>query len=121
MKDRTFDSLIISSITTLFLLFLVLKPLNNSPFMTILGIIFLLFTPGYSLLLLLLPRDCNLSPLGKLALSLGLSLSLAVIVGLPFRQLEVGVRFGLPMCSLTTLTLLSALINLLRRRDDRTH
>jgi uncharacterized membrane protein len=48
----------------------------------VLGSLFVLFFPGYSLIEALYPREEELSPLERLALSIGLSLALVPLVGL---------------------------------------
>lgn len=71
----------------------------------IVGSIFVLFLPGYSLIEALYPRGDELSPLERLALSIGLSLALVTIVGLILNYTPWGISLNPIMVSLSLLTL----------------
>ncbi|MEZ0393810.1 MAG: DUF1616 domain-containing protein [Desulfurococcaceae archaeon] len=66
----------------------------------VLGTIFVLFMPGYSLVRLLYPRD-ELSPLEELALSIGLSLALVPLIGLALNYTPWGIRLDPVSASLS--------------------
>jgi uncharacterized membrane protein len=70
-----------------------------------LGSLFVLFLPGYSLVEALYPRGEELSPLERLALSIGLSLALVPLVGLVLNYTPWGIRLNPIMVSLSLLTL----------------
>ena len=70
-----------------------------------LGSLFVLFLPGYSLVEALYPREEDLSPLERLALSIGLSLALVPLVGLLLNYSPWGIRLDPVVASLSTLTL----------------
>jgi uncharacterized membrane protein len=72
------------------------------------GSIFVLFIPGYSLVEALYPREEDISPLERLALSIGLSLALVPLIGLILNYTPWGIRLNpiLISLSLTSLTLL---------------
>lgn len=74
-----------------------------------LGSIFVLFIPGYSLIEALYPRSRDLSPLERLALSVGLSLAIVPLVGLILNYTPWGIRLDPTIISLSILsaTLLS--------------
>ncbi len=71
----------------------------------VVGSLFVLFLPGYSLVEALYPGEGELSPLERLALSIGLSLALVPLVGLVLNYTPWGIRLGPVMASLSTLSL----------------
>jgi uncharacterized membrane protein len=76
----------------------------------VLGSLFVLFLPGYSLIEALYPREEELSPLERLALSIGLSLALVPLVGLVLNYTPWGIRLVPVVSSLTVLTFLLMLV-----------
>jgi len=74
------------------------------------GSLFVLFLPGYSLIEALYPREDELSPLERLALSIGLSLALVPLVGLVLNYTPWGIRLDPIMAALSTLTLALLLV-----------
>jgi len=101
---------------TLFLLSLTLLSIYFSSFSLVLylryvlGSLFVLFLPGYSLIEALYPREEELSPLERLALSIGLSLALVPLVGLVLNYTPWGIRLVPVVSSLTVLTFLLVLV-----------
>jgi uncharacterized membrane protein len=71
----------------------------------VLGTIFVLYIPGMSLIEALYPDEKSLSPLEKLALSIGLSLALVPLVGLVLNYTPWGIRLDPILASLTSLSL----------------
>jgi len=69
------------------------------------GSLFTLFLPGYSLIEALYPREEELTPLERLALSIGLSLAVVPLVGLVLNYTPWGIRLDPVMAALSTLTL----------------
>ncbi|MEM1766709.1 MAG: DUF1616 domain-containing protein [Candidatus Bathyarchaeia archaeon] len=86
-----------------------------SAFRIALGSIFVLFLPGYSLVEALYPRGEELSPLERLALSIGLSLALVPLIGLVLNYTPWGIRLNPIMVSLSLLTLGLLLISAYRK------
>jgi uncharacterized membrane protein len=70
-----------------------------------LGSLFVLFLPGYALIEALYPKEEDLSPLERLALSIGLSLALVPLVGLILNYTPWGIRLDPILIALTILTL----------------
>jgi len=70
-----------------------------------LGLLFVLFLPGYALIEALYPKEEDLSPLERLALSIGLSLALVPLVGLILNYTPWGIRLDPILIALTILTL----------------
>ena len=60
----------------------------------VLGSLFVLYLPGYSLIEALYPRGEELEPLERLALSIGLSLALVPLVGLLLNYTPWGIRLA---------------------------
>ncbi len=70
----------------------------------VLGSVFVLFLSGMSLIEALYPVENELSPLERLALSIGLSLALVPLVGLVLNYTPWGIRLIPILISLTLLT-----------------
>jgi len=70
----------------------------------ILGALFVLYIPGMSLIEALYPDERSLSPLERLALSIGLSLALVPLVGLILNYTPWGIRLGPVLASLAALS-----------------
>lgn len=91
-----------------------LTPILAAP-RIVLGSLFTLFLPGYSLVEALYPREDELSPLERLALSIGLSLALVPLVGLILNYTPWGIRLDPTMVGLSALTLLLLLASAYRK------
>jgi hypothetical protein len=98
----------------------------------VLGTIFILWLPGYTLIKALFPRTPpakpatsltrtvqNLDTIGRIALSIGLSLALVPITGLLLNYTPWGIRLAPITLSLTALTLTFATAALLRENQTR--
>lgn len=81
----------------------------------ILGLIFVLYLPGYTLIEALYPKKEDLSSLERLALSIGLSLALTPLVGLVLNYTPWGIRLKPILVSLSLLTVFLALLALSRK------
>jgi Predicted membrane protein len=85
------------------------------PLRYVLGTVFVLFLPGYALVEALYPRGDELSPLERLALSIGLSLALVPLVGLLLNYTPFGIRLYPVLASLSLLTLCLTFIGAWRK------
>ncbi|MEM3816385.1 MAG: DUF1616 domain-containing protein, partial [Candidatus Bathyarchaeia archaeon] len=72
----------------------------------VLGSLFVLFLPGYSLIDALYPKESDLMPLERLALSIGLSLALVPLAGLVLNYTPWGIRLDPVVFTLTLITML---------------
>lgn len=81
----------------------------------VLGALFVLFLPGYSLVEALYPREGELSPLERLALSIGLSLALVPLVGLALNYTPWGIRLNPIIAALSALTLTLLIVSTRRK------
>lgn len=97
---RFLDDLIaVASATTVLLVTIALLP--DSPVRVALGLPFVLFFPGYTLIAALYPRRTDLDGIERLALSLGLSLAVVPLIGLVLNYLPWGIRLTPILTSLT--------------------
>lgn len=71
----------------------------------VLGSIIVLYMPGMALVEALYPRERELSPLERLALSIGLSLAVIPLIGLILNYTPWGIRLNPILVSLTIYTL----------------
>lgn len=74
------DLVAISIVTALFILFVVFTP--STALRVILGLPFILFFPGYTLIAALFPRKGDLDGVERIALSFGVSVAVLILVGL---------------------------------------
>jgi hypothetical protein len=81
----------------------------------ILGSVFVLFIPGYVTVEALFPKGRDLDGIERFALSVGLSLTLVMLVGLLLNYTPWGIRLTPIVVSLTILTVGLALVALGRR------
>ncbi|MEM2167651.1 MAG: DUF1616 domain-containing protein [Candidatus Bathyarchaeia archaeon] len=92
-----------------------------------LGSIIVLFLPGYSLVEALYPGEGELSPLERLALSIGLSLALVPLIGLILNYTPWGIRLNPTIIATTLLIVILLLASayrkfmLLRSRASASH
>jgi uncharacterized membrane protein len=85
------------------------------PLRYVLGTVFVLFLPGYALVEALYPRGDELSPLERLALSIGLSLALVPLVGLLLNYTPFGIRLYPVLAALSLLTICLTFIGAWRK------
>jgi uncharacterized membrane protein len=77
-----------------FLLIIIIFLLPTSVLRIILGLPFVLFFPGYSLIAALYPRQENMSGIGRIALSFGLSLAVVPLIGLALNYTAWGITLN---------------------------
>jgi len=111
-------------IITITLLLLTIISIYTSQYSTIitiirymLGALLVLFLPGYALIETLYPKEEDLTPLERLALSIGLSLALVPLIGLILNYTPWGIRLDPIIIALTTLTLTLLIISTYRKYD----
>ena len=97
---RYLDDLLAIWLATMVLLGLIIL-LPDSPARVALGLPFVLFFPGYTLVSALYPRRDDLDGINRLALSLGLSLAVVPLVGLILNYTPWGIRLAPIVVSLT--------------------
>jgi len=82
-------------------------PLNSVRW--VLGSIFVMYLPGYTLIQLLFPRGSELDGLERFALSIGLSLAIVPLIGLLLNYTPWGIRFVPITASLGGFTVIMAI------------
>lgn len=100
---RYADDLIAVGVVTLLLLGTILLT-PHSPLRVVLGLPFVLFLPGYTLIAALYPRRDDLDGVERVALSLGLSLAVVPLIGLVLNYTPWGIRLVPILTGLTTFT-----------------
>ncbi len=112
---RFLDDLIAIGIITAALLAAVFL-LPHSPLRIVLGLPFVLFFPGYTLIAALYPRKDDLDGVERLALSLGLSLAVVPLIGLVLNYTPWGIRLAPILVSLTLFTVICSVLAATKRR-----
>src|SRR5512136_1855199 len=85
--------LVISIILALATMIFTLSPsLSGLPVRVPLGLVMVLFLPGYTLIAALFPRKDDLDGIERLALSLGLSIAVVPLIGLGLNYTSWGIR-----------------------------
>lgn len=85
------------------------------PVRYVLGTIYVLFLPGYSLVEALYPFEEDLSPLERMALSIGLSLATVPLIGLVLNYTPWGIRLLPIAISISVFTITTLIIALSRK------
>jgi hypothetical protein len=110
-------TLSISTVATIFLI-----PENAFPIVYlryVLGSIFVLFLPGYSLIKALFPLR-EIDNIERTALSIGMSLALVPLVGLLLNYTLWGIRLTPITVSLLSLTIILSIAGLFREHQEKT-
>ncbi len=107
------DLLIINALSFVLVLTIVFVP--DSQLRIVLGIPFVLFFPGYTFLSALFPGKKDLGIIERLALSVGLSLSMVPLVGVVLNYTSWGIMLYPLVTSLFVLTLLFSFVTSYRR------
>ncbi len=107
------DLLLVNSLSFLLILAVALVP--DSPLRTVLGIPFVLFFPGYTLICALFPGKKDLGEIERVALSIGLSLAVVPLLGLVLNYTPWGIRLASILASLFIFTLIMSALSFYRR------
>ena len=98
------------------MLFVLIPPLDETPVRVLLGLLLVLFLPGYSLVAALFPRRDDLDGIERIALSFGLSIAVVPLIGLALNYTPYGIRLVPLLAGLSVFTILLALAAGVRRR-----
>ena len=88
---------------------------TSGPLRIALGLPFVLFFPGYTLVTALFPRKGNFDAIERIALSLGLSLAIVSVIGLILNYTSWGIRPTPVLISLTFFVVITSAFTLYRR------
>ncbi len=114
-STRPTDLILVVIFTLLTAAFVLIPILNETPIRTVLGILLVLFLPGYSLIAALFPRQGDLDSIERVALSFGLSIAITPLIGLGLNYTPWGIRLDPILICLVGFTLSMCLIAYLRR------
>lgn len=115
-KRFFFDLILVMVLTLLCALFILVPVLNETIIRTVLGLLLVLFLPGYALIASLFPKRDDLDTIERLALSFGLSIAITPLIGLALNYTPFGIRLDPILFSLSGVTLLLSAVAYLRRR-----
>lgn len=102
-------------IVALSLVVVPLALLASGPLRIALGLLFIIFFPGYMLIAALFPRKSALDGIERLALSFGLSIAIVPLIGLALNYTPWGIRLEPILFSLLGFILVMAAVALWRR------
>jgi len=111
LKHR--DLLIVDALTLILLINIVLAPDFN--LRMVVGAIFVLFLPGYTLISALFPSKKDLDYIERIALSIGLSLAVVPLMGLALNYTPWGIRLSPVLLLLSAFNMLMSMVAYLRR------
>ncbi len=115
MRIRLQNELVLVNILAI-LLIIVITFFPSNVLRIILGLPFLLFFPGYTLVVALFPKKNALDGIERLALSFGLSIAVVPLIGLILNYTFWGIRLYPILISLTIFIIITSVIVWYRRR-----
>jgi uncharacterized membrane protein len=116
LRIRLGSALILLNLLAWVLILIILLFPSNIILRIILGIPFLLFVPGYTLLAALFTKKKEMGGIERLALSLGLSVAVVSLIGFILNYTPWGIRLEPILYSVASFILITSLIAWLRRR-----
>lgn len=117
VKNWPLDLLVAVLLSILVLVFTLLPPLDSWPVRIPLGLMMVLFMPGYTLIAALFPRKEDLDGIERVALSFGLSIAVVPLIGLGLNYTPWGIRLTPVVVSLVIFTITMSLVAHVRRLD----
>ena len=109
--------LLASMVLALATLVFTLTPLANLPVRIPLGLVMVLFVPGYALMAALFPKKKDLDGIERIALSFGLSIAVVPFIGLGLNYTPWGIRLTPVVISLAIFTVAMAAAAYMRRMN----
>jgi len=101
---RSWDLTTIITLTVALIAVIIVLP--ESPVRVVLGLPFILFFPGYSLIAFLFPRRDDIGIIERVALSFGLSIAVTPLIGLALNYTPFGIRLVPILLSLSFFNIL---------------
>jgi uncharacterized membrane protein len=114
-RQFPFDLLLVAGLVILTDIFVLVPVLSGSFLRTVLGLLLVLFLPGYALIGALLPAKKDLEGIERALLSLGLSIAIVPLMGLGMNYTDWGIREIPVLTGLSVFTLLMCGIACYRR------
>ena len=115
MRTRLKNDLLVINILSI-LLIIIIAFLPSNVLRIILGLPFVLFFPGYTLIAALFPRKADLGGIERVALSFGLSIAVTPLIGLILNYTPWGIRLYPILVSLVLFILVASAVASYRRR-----
>ena len=109
------DIIIVWLATALCVVFVLVPVLNETVFRIILGLLLILFIPGYSLIAALFPKKNDLDGIERTALSFGLSIAVVPLIGLLLNYTPFGIRLDPVLISISIFTVVMSTAAYIRR------
>ncbi|MDI9394634.1 MAG: DUF1616 domain-containing protein [Euryarchaeota archaeon] len=109
------DLLIVAGLVILTDIFVLVPVLSGSFLRTVLGLLLVLFLPGYALTAALLPAKKDLDGIERAMLSFGLSIAISPLMGLGMNYTSWGIREVPVLAGLSAFTLLICMVGFFRR------
>jgi len=106
--ERWPADLLAAAILALAVLLLTLTPLSSQLLRVPIGLLMVLFVPGYVLIAALFPKKGDLDGIERIALSFGLSIAVVPLIGLGLNYTPWGIRLTPVVISISAFTLLMA-------------
>ena len=85
----------------------------------LIGLPFILFFPGYSLIALLFPSKQSLDTIERIALSFGLSIAITPLIGLGLNYTPFGIRLEPILVSISAFNIICSIGSMKRRMDTK--
>jgi uncharacterized membrane protein len=115
LKIKLLNSLLIIDILTVLLILSILL-IPSTPARIALGLPFLLFFPGYTLVMALFPvKKEGMDGIERIALSFGMSIAVTALIGLGLNYTPWGIRLEPVLYSITAFILIMSVIAIIRR------
>nr|QNO46655.1 hypothetical protein LDPDHNFI_00009 [Methanosarcinales archaeon ANME-2c ERB4] len=109
------DLAVVITLTLACILFVLAPRLDETPVRLLLGLVLVLFLPGYSLVAALFPRRNDLDSIERIALSFGLSIAIVPLIGLALNYTSYGIRLVPVLLGLSLFTISLAVVAGVRR------
>lgn len=111
------SDLLAAAIVALATLLFTLTPLSDLPVRIPLGLVMVLFVPGYTLIAALFPKKADLEGIERTALAFGLSIAVVPLIGLGLNYTPWGIRLTPVVVSLAIFTIAMAAAAYWRRMN----
>jgi uncharacterized membrane protein len=115
LKHVPRDLAFVIALTLACVLFVLAPRLNETPVRVLLGLVLVLFLPGYSLVAALFPGRDDPDGIERIALSFGLSIAVVPLLGLALNYTPFGIRVVPVLAGLSVFAVLVAVIADVRR------
>lgn len=120
MKVKILNGILLVDVLT-FLLILIISLIPDHPARVVLGLPFMLFSPGYSLVSAIFPTKQNMNNIESIALSIGMSIAIIPLLGLGLNYTPWGISINTILYSVSGFILLTSAVALTRQAIANEH